>query len=199
MKGKVFCISNSSLEGVYMIGSTAFPMETLVKEISDKNISTPFKTEYSIDSYSILSTERCIRKILKDYKYENKKRFFKINLDIIIKIFKDINKLDELEKDKETLRLKKEKVKIDICVKFINENIEHLENVNNEVLEPDDPRSIKIGDLYEMYMDWCKKENIMTKERVGICDFEKICEKYTFLGKLSEYCEFNWIQRSKNL
>jgi hypothetical protein len=194
MKGEVFCLSNSSLEGIYMIGSTAFPLETLLKEISDKNINTPFKKEYSIESYSILSTERCIRKILKDYSYEKKKRFFKINLETIIKIFEDINKTDELEKDKEKLRLQKEKIKIDICVKFINEKFEPLENNNNEILEPGDSRSIKIGTIHDMYVLWCKKENITPDKRVGICDFQKICENHTFLKKLSTYCEFNFVK-----
>jgi hypothetical protein len=194
MKGNVFCLSNSSLEGVYMIGSTAFPLENLLREIEDKNITTPFKKEYSIESNSILTKERTIRKLLKDYSYEKKRRFFKIELETIIKLFEDLDKLEELEKDKEILRIRNEKLKIETCVNFINENFESIDNIKNEELDPDDPRSIKIGNLYDMYIIWCRKQDILPNIRTGICEFEKVCEKHTFLGKLSDYCEFNFVK-----
>lgn len=192
MKGNVFCLSNISLDNVYMIGSTAFPLETLLKEINDKNIITDYKTEYTVESYNILSKERTIRKLLKDYKYEKKKRFFKINLDVILKIFKDLEAIEEEERD--TLKINKENNMINHCIIFINETLEPLKNINNETLEPDDSRSIKIHSLYEIYINWCRKEKIIPSERAGICNFEKICEKHTFLGKLSDYYEFNFVK-----
>jgi hypothetical protein len=194
MKGKVYCLSNSSLENIYMIGTDVYPEEKLLKEISDKNIKTEFKCEYSVECNNAISKEITIRKLLKDYKYEKKKRFFNIDLETIIKIFKDLDTLDELQKDKEALRLRNENLKIQNVIKYINENIEHIENINNEILDPNDDRSIKIDVLHEDYIIYCRKEGIVPNLRAGICDFEKICEKHTSIGKLSEDFEFNFVK-----
>lgn len=185
MKGKVYCLSNASLENIYMIGTDAYPEEKLLKEINDKNIKTEFKTEYSIKCNDAITRERKIRKLLKDYRYEKKKRFFKVNLETIIKIFKDLDSLDELEKDKEALRLRNENLKIQNVIKYINENIE-----NTDV----DNITIKIDVLHDTYIVWCKKEKIVPIFRAGICDFEKICAKHTNMGKLNEDFEFNFVK-----
>lgn len=196
MKGKVYCLSNTSLKDIYMIGTDIFPEEKLLKEIKDKNITSVFKNEYSVECNNAITKERTIRKLLKEYRYEKKKRFFKIDLETIIKIFKDLDKLDEIEKDllvsgtfnsKEVLLLRIENLKIQNVVKYINENIEFLIPESNNT-------SIKIDVLFDEYIVYCKKENISTKLRAGICDFEKICEKHTRVGKLNDYCEFNFIK-----
>lgn len=195
MKGKVFCLSNISLkdpetlENIYMIGNDAFPIESLLKEILDKNIQTQFKTEYSVECYDTITRERKIRKLLKDYRYEKMKRFFKVDLEIIIKIFKDLDALDELgprSKDKEALRLRNENLKIQNVIKYINENI--IETKDSE------DTSIKIGTLHDNYIVYCKKENIVPNLRAGICDFEKICTKHTHMGKLNEDFEFSFVK-----
>lgn len=190
MKGKVYCLSNTSLKDIYMIGTDIFPEEKLLKEIKDKNIKTEFKHEYSVECNNAITKERTIRKLLKEYRYEKKKRFFKIDLETILKIFNDLNTSDEfglISKDKEALILRNENLKIQNVVKYIDENIEFLIPESNNI-------PIKISILFDSYIVYCKKENISTKIRAGICDFEKICEKHTRVGKLNDYCEFNFIK-----
>jgi hypothetical protein len=137
-------------------------------------------------------------------KRNKKKRFFNIDLETIIKIFKDLDTLDELQKDKEALRLRNENLKIQNVIKYINENLESISNINNEILkssihetkslEPGDDTSIKIDVLHEDYIIYCRKEGIVPNLRAGICDFEKICEKHTSIGKLNEDFEFNFVK-----
>jgi hypothetical protein len=51
-----------------------------------------------------------------------------------------------------------------------------------------------IVDRDEDYIIYCRKEGIVPNLRAGICDFEKICEKHTSIGKLNEDFEFNFVK-----
>jgi len=86
----VYCMSNTSMPGIYKIGMTKRSPEERLKEanVSDTfKPPTPYEILYSVQTTDGIEKEKLIHSILKDYRVVNNREFFKVEKEKIKELF----------------------------------------------------------------------------------------------------------------
>ncbi len=84
--GFVYILSNPSMPNIVKIGSTERTIKERISELSSvTGLPTPFEVEYYLLVEDPIYFEKYIHEELKDYRVNEKREFFKISVDDVIK------------------------------------------------------------------------------------------------------------------
>lgn len=86
----VYCMSNTSMPGIYKIGMTRRSPEERLKEANASDTfrpPTPYEILYSVETTDGIEKEKLIHSILKDYRVVNNREFFKVEKEKIKELF----------------------------------------------------------------------------------------------------------------
>lgn len=88
MDGYIYCFSNEGfIDNLYKIGFTLRTPCERIDELYHTNTPFPFKIEFAKKVSNCQNKEQKIHNILKKYRANPKREFFKVSLDIIRDIF----------------------------------------------------------------------------------------------------------------
>jgi len=108
--GYVYVLSNEAYPGVYKIGSTYGLVEERAEELTGTGHLHPFIPEFSIKIESAEYYEKTTHSLLKDHRVKQQREFFKLDLQTIKSILKEIHEVTE--KGKKKLKLAELKKKL---------------------------------------------------------------------------------------
>jgi hypothetical protein len=170
MKYNLYCFKYVPLKGIYKIATTSLNVDIL--------LTSEYKLEFFINIEDIEDLD--IFEKLYNYKYNNIPDLYKITYDKVKSLF-----------NKEVYKCELRNLKISHIIDFLQCYIQKSENFQKSQYDKEN-WIIRSYDLYEIYSFWYKKEcsKSPNKEKAGICEFVKLCEKYTFLGPTNEYHEW---------
>lgn len=88
MSGYIYCLSNESFkDNIYKVGYTTRNLKNRLNELYNTSIPTPFKVEFAKYVDNASDSEKLIHKYLTDYRVNNKREYFKIELNKIHTLF----------------------------------------------------------------------------------------------------------------
>jgi hypothetical protein len=80
----VYVLSNKSMPGILKIGYTKLdPIKRLKQLSTATGVVVPFELEFSFKCYNAESLEREIHEYLNEYRINNRREFFKINIELV--------------------------------------------------------------------------------------------------------------------
>lgn len=215
MKGFLYCFSIKShiqsLNKIIKIGTTIRNVNEILEETFMYENSEEFSYSFNLEFY--IEVENINELII----YDKLEPFRLYDLgscskDFVSGTYGSIDNLYKLELqsvkkffDEELDYIKFRKYKINVIKRFLKKSVEKHENFgwnhSFRTFRNYDFKSVyheewilKNYELYTAYETWCKKLSIIKKEKAECCEFIELCEKYTFLGKSNDYCEWESVR-----
>ena len=91
MDGFLYCLSNPSMPGLVKIGVTTKTVEERVKQLSSTGVPQPFNIELQKWVNDPFKREKELHKLLSEYRVNDKREFFKIDIEDVRKCFDSID------------------------------------------------------------------------------------------------------------
>ena len=121
-KGYVYILSNESFPGLFKIGASKIGGHRRSEELYSAGVPTPFILEFEIFCDDAFNVEAVVHDNLECYRHNNKREFFKIELQEAILEITSVCFMGKLGKDVVVGKMKDFMVKSDICVNYLDDS-----------------------------------------------------------------------------
>jgi hypothetical protein len=173
--GYIYCFSNPSFKlNYYKIGRTKDHPSKRIKELYKTGVPDKFKLEFCRLVKNYEKVEKEIHETLKNYRVNNKREFFEVDINIIKTIFEDYD--DEENQDyMEIVTYDFDNLTFNIPKLNLQQTLQQnaKQNIINATINwilTNNPDNVKYFDYYHMYEEFMSK--YFNKKKLELNEFE---------------------------